>query len=158
MEIRLAKSEDAKGVSEILAQAFAPFRDLYTPEAFNATVLCGKQIERRIATEGTTVLVAFEPGALVGTATVSQWPMNKFYIQSMAARPGFRGVGQRLLEHIKQMAVQEGRDGLVLETWTPLERALRLYEWFGFVKTGKVRNYYGIEIFEMEKKLRKNQE
>ena len=71
----------------------------------------------------------------------------------MAVDPPYqkKGIGYQLLEYISNIAREKNLHQLILESYKPLKSAIRLYEKYGFRKTGKKKNYYNIEIFEMIK-------
>jgi hypothetical protein len=66
--VRKAVIADAVQILDCLSEAFAPFRDAYTPEAFLDTVLTPATLEQRLKTM--TVFVALDvavAGDVVGT-------------------------------------------------------------------------------------------
>jgi len=58
-----------------------------------------------------------------------------------------------MLEKAEGIALDKHCISLSLETSAPLINAISLYEKFGFERTGKSRDYYGVAIFEMRKNL-----
>jgi ribosomal-protein-alanine N-acetyltransferase len=54
-----------------------------------------------------------------------------------------RGIGRRLLQEIESIFVQKNASESYLEAREDNVAALRLYERMGYVKIGKLRNYYG---------------
>jgi len=68
--IRDATMADAPGLLDCLRDAFAPFRDAYTPEAFADTVLTPETLPARL--QSMTVLVATsDDGSIAGTVAFS---------------------------------------------------------------------------------------
>ena len=84
VEVRLAGTEDATAVSEVLFEAFSMYRDGYTPEAFAQVTPDPAEVTRRF--EEGPVWVATLGGVVVGTVSVNPEP-EWLYIRSMAVRP-----------------------------------------------------------------------
>ena len=150
--VRTARREDIEEIHDILAQAFAPYRDDYTEEAYNTTVVSVNDIIQRLDDSGKMVFVVEFQEKIVGTAAVEITSAN-CYIQSMAVRPNVqrKGIGMVILMEIEKYARERGVKMLSLECYEPLTKAIELYEKFGFVRTGGSRAYHGITIFEMVK-------
>ncbi len=153
--IRGAKQAEAAEIHKILASAFEPYRHDYTEEAYRATVVSVDEIQRRIEDKETEVLVATLNGALSGTVTVTPLDERSIYIKSMAVAPRFQGrrIASELLNELERIAKGRGCTRIVLECYEPLRKAVSLYEKFGFKRTGKVRPYHGIVVFEMVKEV-----
>jgi ribosomal protein S18 acetylase RimI-like enzyme len=154
--VRAAESKDIREIHSILAEAFAPYRKRYTEKAYNVTVVSKKEIENRLNDQNALILVAQLHKDIVGTAAIKMYSDN-LYLQSMAVRPGVqrKGIGMLILGEIEKRARETGVDELSLECYEPLTKAIRVYEKFGFRKTGRRRPYYGITIFEMKKNIRR---
>jgi ribosomal protein S18 acetylase RimI-like enzyme len=45
---------------------------------------------------------------------------------------------------------------ITLDTTEPLQRAMSFYEKFGFRRSGKISNFFGMPLFEYQKSLRPN--
>jgi ribosomal protein S18 acetylase RimI-like enzyme len=153
-EIRLGTEDDAEGVAGLIHEAFLPFRRHYTDGAFEYTTP-GAEIVRGRFAEG-PIWVAEEDGLMVGT--VSGLPEGeRFYIRSMAVKPGLqgRGVGRRLLAELEKHAREAGFEKLYLYTMFVLVGARRLYEKNGFyiVRETLPEEWYGVGGLEMEKDL-----
>jgi N-acetylglutamate synthase-like GNAT family acetyltransferase len=90
-------------------------------------------------------------------ATVAVVPKGKsLYIRGMAVQPSARGhhIGELLLKRIERFAVSEGFERMFLSTTPFLNRAIRLYEGFGFQRTdGGPHELHGTPLFTMEKLL-----
>ncbi|MGC9554333.1 MAG: GNAT family N-acetyltransferase [Thermoplasmatota archaeon] len=155
VKIREAKPGDGEEIYRILSHAFEPYSRYYTEEAYSATVLSPREIESRIKDGQMVVLVATCHGVAVGTVSLKPEGEGRIYLQSMAVEPHYQGqaIGKQILERAEMFARQRQCRLVSLECYHPLVKALDLYEKSGFRVTGKKRNYYGIEIFEMTKKL-----
>lgn len=151
--IRNAAIEEASAIASILLQAFIEYEALYTPAAFAATTPTASQIEARWH-EG-QVWVAIQNSNIVGT--VAAVPKSSgLYIRSMAVLPAAKGQGiaRKLLKEIETFAVDHGYKRLFLSTTPFLQRAIRLYEQFGFIRTGDgPYGLHGTPLFTMEKSL-----
>lgn len=154
-EIREAKNIDIQSIYEVLSDAFQSYRQDYTEEAYNATVISPDEIEKRMNEKRTEMLVIVYHNKIVGTATITMTRNSKLYIRSMAVRPHIQrsGIGSLLLEEIDMRARQKKCTIISLECYEPLTKAIKLYERHGFSRTGKTRSYHGITIFEMEREL-----
>lgn len=70
LEIRLANSEEASSISEVLLQSFIEYKSEYTPDGFAATTPGVEEVKHRL-TEG-PVWVALLKGTVVGTVSLSR--------------------------------------------------------------------------------------
>ena len=146
--IRRATPEDAEAISGVLHQAFAEYESLYTStsQAFRVT------LERM--QEG-PVWVALRDDALVATASAVVTAQG-CYIRGMAATPAARGhrIGWALLETIEHFAQNERLPRLYLSTTPFLDRAIALYERYGFRRTDDgPSELFGTPLFTMVKTL-----
>ena len=139
----------------ILYEAILPYFNLYTPGAFAATVVPTETLNARIAAEKYSVYGCYFEGALAGTVSTKFTEEGELYFMSMAVSPAFsgKGIGTALLNVIENEAKEKKCRAIFLETYAPLLDAIRLYEKNDYKRTGKTRDYAGIEIFEMEKIL-----
>jgi len=153
IEIRLAIPSDAQSIASVLHAAFIEFEPIYTPGGFAATTPTAEQIEARWD-EG-PVWIALQNGLIVGT--LSAVPTGEsLYVRSMAVLPQARGhhIGERLLDEIETYAREHGHIRLYLSTTPFLDRAIRLYEKYGFqCKDTGPQDLFGTPIFSMEKHL-----
>jgi len=153
IQISQASFSDASTIAVILHQAFVEFEPLYTPGGFAATTPTAEQVEARLD-EG-PVWVALLDGGIVGT--VSAVPKgDSLYVRSMAVLPEARGhrIGERLLEEIEKYAHEHGLVSLYLSTTPCLDRAIRLYESYGFRRMNSgPQDLFGTPLFSMEKVL-----
>ena len=133
--------------------SFVEYESLYTPDGFAATAISVEQIAGRIA-EG-PVWIAERDEIIVGTVSVV--PQGEsLYIRGMAVLPSARGmrIGATLLTQVEQFALAGDFKRLVLSTTPFLNRAIQLYEHFGFRRTtGGSNDLCGTPLFTMEKRL-----
>lgn len=153
IRIRFATVGDAPVIALLLAESFVEYESLYTAAGYAATAITGEQIATRIK-EG-PVWVAVRDEVIIGTVSVVPQG-SSLYIRGMAVLPTARGgrVGELLLTHIEKFAVSEGFQRLFLSTTPFLDRAIRLYQGFGFHRTNEGHHdLFGTPLFTMEKLL-----
>lgn len=154
-QINLAVIDQVKDIAAVLKQAFWEYEHLYTPEAFAATTPTDEQIANRW-NEG-PVWVAIQDNEIIGTVAAVPKDMS-LYVRSMAVLPSARGLGTglSLLQAVEQFATQNGNQRMFLSTTPFLDRAIRLYEKFGFQKTEDgPHNLFGTPLFTMQKLMNK---
>ena len=99
--------------------------------------------------------VALRGGVTVGTMAVV--PRGEaLYIRSMAIVPAAKGsgIGELLLKHAETFAAAHAYRQLVLSTTPFLTRALRLYDHFGFRRSGEgPHDLFGTPLFTMVKDI-----
>jgi len=154
VEIRRAVPGDEETIAALVFEAFVPFRDEYTPDAFVYTAILADKVRERFD-EG-PMWIAEEDGEAVGT--VSGLPEEeRFYIRSMAIKPSAqrKGIGQRLLDALEVFARDAGYKKLYLYTTFVLPGAKRLYEKNGFyvLRETPPEEWYDMGGLEMEKLL-----
>ena len=153
IQITLATMDQASAIAEVLYQAFHEYETLYVPQAFAATTPTAEQIQNRWS-EG-PVWVAIQNDAVLGT--VAAVPKNEaLYIRSMAITPTARGagIGKSLLQEVERFARENNFQRMFLSTTPFLDRAIKLYEGFGFKKTGQgPHELFGTPLLTMEKTL-----
>ena len=148
-----ANRKQANAIASVLRQAFADYEPLYTPEGYRATVVSARVLLDRWD-EG-PVWVAVQGSAVVGTVSAVRVD-DGLYIRSMAVVPAAAGggVGRKLLEQVEELAIRELRAKLLLSTTPFLDRAIGLYERFGFTKSGSgPTDLHGTPLFTMQKQL-----
>lgn len=152
---RTTDIKDARAIHNVLYEAFEPYRPQYTTEALNATVVITEKLEKRIADPESVVLIAVYDNEIAGTVSLLNTDENNIYIASMAVKPEYhgKGVGSMLLKKTDKIASEKQCQKLILETSAPLIDAIRLYEKFGYERTGRTTDYYGVTIFEMVKEV-----
>lgn len=169
LEIRTASPADAAAIAAVLSAAFLEYQPLYTPKGYAATTPDESVIRNRFAEGKTWVAVSagkvvgtvsvIGPGSVIGpvsvVSTVSVVPRrDSLHIRSMAILPEARGhrLGERLLSEIEHYAHAHGFRKLTLSTTPFLDRAVRLYEKFGFAPCGS-DDLIGTPLITMEKEL-----
>jgi ribosomal protein S18 acetylase RimI-like enzyme len=154
LEIRRATADEAAPIASVLHEAFVEYRSLYTAEAFAITTPSPAEIEQRW-NEG-PVWSVIKDGRLVGTvAAVAK--DDALYIRSMAVVPSARGqgIGKLLLVEIESFARAGGFQRMLLSTTPFLDDAIRLYQRFGFKRTGEgSHDLAGTPLFTMGKAVR----
>ena len=151
--IRLAELKDAPAVACLLSEAFVEYRPLYTPEGFAATVITAAQVETRMS-DG-PVWAAICDTVIVGTISVVR-KGDSLYVRGMAVHPAARGqrIGERLLKQTEDYAKTLSLARLFLSTTPFLDRAIGLYEKFGFRRINEgPHELLGTPLFTMEKLL-----
>ena len=88
-------------------------------------------------------LVALDGEAIVGYAGLCDYP-DEAFVQTLAvAEPAQgAGLGAELLQALLDEAARRGQRRVLLEVRASNERAIALYERFGFRRTGVRRGYY----------------
>lgn len=151
--IRIAVPENAPAIASVLFDSFIEYKSRYTPEGFAATTPSSDQIQDRL-TEGPTWVVTCSD-RIVGTVSVVPRD-GSLYIRGMAIVPAARGkgVGKLLLRQIELYASEFSYQRLFLSTTPFLERAISLYEHYGFKRTSAgPDDLFGTPIFTVEKLL-----
>jgi ribosomal protein S18 acetylase RimI-like enzyme len=151
--VRRATVDDAPAIASVFRGAFAPYEQLYTADAFAATVPDADMISARLD-EG-PVWVALDGEVIVGTVG-AVLKDGGAYVRSMAILPDARGhgLGAQLLGQAERLARQHGLSRLFLSTTPFLTEAIRLYERQGFRRTpGGPQTLCGTPLFTMEKPL-----
>jgi ribosomal-protein-alanine N-acetyltransferase len=103
-----------------------------------------------------TVFVATgESGEIVGTIACGIVSAGEGHIRGMAVLPASRGIGiaARLLIQTESHFREENCKRISLDTTAPLETAIRLYERFGFVPSGKIQDFFGMPLMEYVKTI-----
>ena len=153
MLIKIADINDAIFITEILESAFQEFKEKYTLQAFNATVISPEEVVERM--KNGIVWIAKLKDKPIGT--VSGKIINQtFYIQGMAVLPNSRGkrVGFSLLKTIEEYSKANNCAELLLSTTPYLTKAIKLYKDFGFKIINEAPyEFYGTPLFNMKKEL-----
>ncbi len=153
VEIRQAGPADAPAIAQVLLASFEPHRPSYTPAAFDATVLDEERVGARMR-EG-PLWVAVLDGAIVGTGSAVATETG-CYVRGMGVMPSGRGhhIGRRLLEAIESFAREGAMQRMYLSTTPFLDRAIGLYERYGFRRIGDGPTHlFGTPLFSMELRL-----
>ena len=151
--VRSSIKDESPAIASVLKQAFIGYEPLYTPAAFAATTPTSPQIQQRWH-EG-PVWVAVRKDKIVGTVSaVSKIP--DLYVRSMAVLPNAtgQGIGGQLLGEIERFALDRHYKRLFLSTTPFLKEAIRLYQRFGFRRSGDgPHDLFGTPLFTMIKPL-----
>lgn len=152
--IKLATSDDAAAIAEVLVSAFSPNREHYTTEAFAAVTPTPEAIIYRL-TEG-PIWVAELDNEVVGTVSLTTEPEG-LYVRSMAIKPSAQrlGIGKRLLDVIDDHWAASGHERIFLYTSYFIPGAKELYEKQGFkwVRDTAAEEWHGTLGLEMDKKI-----
>jgi len=138
---------------QCLAQAFAPYRDSYTPEGFVDTVLTPEAFRKRFI--DMRVLVATDnSGSVVGTIAYKA-ENDEGHIRGMAVKPQWHGSGiaKRLLDQVECDLRELRCNAITLDTTRPLHRATRFYQKCGFRPAGQITSFFGMDLFAYRKEL-----
>jgi [ribosomal protein S18]-alanine N-acetyltransferase len=153
ISIRQTTLADVDGVLSCLHEAFAPYRDAYTPEGFTDTTLTDETIRRRL--REMHVLVAVTAGDDVVGTVAGVANGDEGHIRGMAVRPQWAGSGvaRKLLDAVEAELRACRCTRVTLDTTEPLQRATRFYEKNGYRKTGRVGDFFGMRLLEYAKQL-----
>jgi L-amino acid N-acyltransferase YncA len=99
-------------------------------------------------------VVAVHTNVSVGTVSAHSEGLA-LHIRSMAVHPSMRGqgIGKLLLQRVEDFASANGYKRLLLNTTPFMNRAIRLYEQFGFAFNGPERDWFGTRLRTMTKQL-----
>lgn len=152
VELRKAAIDDAEAIVDCMRRAFEEYKDAYTPGAFADTVPDANGIRQRL--EEMSLLVAVSANTIVGTIGYSV-NGTEGHLRGMAVIPEWRGCGaaSALLRNVEAELQASGCTVVTLDTTQPLERAIRFYEKNGFVASGKVSIFFGMQLYEYSKLL-----
>ena len=151
--IRRAVTDDAPAIVSLLYESFLEYESFYTVEGFAATVISQSGVIDRM--HAGPLFVAMMNSNLVGTVAIVTKD-ESLYIRGMAVHPSARGqrLGEQLLSYVENLAKCQGARRLLLSTTPFLERAIRLYESFGFERTDEgPYDLHGTPLFTMQKLL-----
>jgi len=153
LEVRLASIYEAEEIALCLALAFEPYQPHYTAGAFADTVPTADGIRRRMEQMKVYVAIASD-GVLAGTLA-AQLVGDEGHLRGMAVRPRFQGhsVAQRLLVTAERDLAASGARCITLDTTALLERAARFYLKNGYVRSGRVTDFFGMPLYEYLKEL-----
>ena len=151
--VHLATPADSEFIAQLLLEAFAEIKSVYTHGGFDATVLDPARIAARMQ-EGPVWMVRVDD-RIAGTVAAVIKPTG-LYMRGMAVHPDFRGkrIGNQLLDAIEHYAHEHHCARIFLSTAPYLHSAIRLYEKRGFVRIDDPPyTLFGTPLFSMEKKL-----
>jgi GNAT superfamily N-acetyltransferase len=152
--VRRATAEDSAQILHCLREAFEPYRQAYTLEAFGNTVPTPVGFEKRLTTMSIFAATSAD-GAIIGTIGSHQVNKIEGHIRGMAVRAAWHGSGaaQQLLETAEIELRATGCRRITLDTTEPLRRAVSFYLRNGFHPTGLVRDFFGMPLYEYAKEL-----
>ena len=151
--IRRAQIDDVESLCVCLKSAFEPFRSQYTPDAFRDTVPSAGAMWERMAHMVVYAAVAID-GEIVGTIA-SATEGNEAHLRGMAVLSAWhgRGIAEQLLRVAEKDLLAAGCVRITLDTTVPLQRAIRFYQRNGFVASGRVTDFFGMDLYEYVKVL-----
>jgi GNAT superfamily N-acetyltransferase len=151
-QIRKANPEDGEGVLTCLAEAFEKHRYQYSPEAFADTVLNPKAVQLRL--RAMQVLVAVSEGRIVATIGYTVHG-TEGHLRGMAVLPDWQGTGvaSALLKTAEVELLRFECKYVTLDTTQPLTRAIRFYQRHGFSPSGRISDFFGMNLYEYVKPL-----
>ncbi|MFZ0212325.1 MAG: GNAT family N-acetyltransferase [Candidatus Acidiferrales bacterium] len=150
--VREATAADAPEILSCLRAAFAPFRQRYTPGAFLDTVLNVTRLEERM-TRMKIFVAANNSGGVAGTIGCSV-KGEEGHLRGMAVWPQLhgRGVAPKLLAAAENELRAAKCSYITLCTTAPLERAIHFYRRRGYHASGRVRDWFGMPLYEYAKR------
>lgn len=151
--IRAATSDDVQGILQCLRAAFAPFRTRYTPAAFRDTVLSETRLPERM--KRMKIFVAEDECKNIAGTVGCSISGEKAHIRGMAVRPALQGCGlaAKLLAAAEGEARAANCSRMTLNTTEPLERAIHFYRRHGYRASGRVRNWFGMPLYQYVKQI-----
>jgi len=154
--IRRATTSDAEGLAGCLDAAFKAVRGDYTFGAYRDTVPTGSEMARRLA-EMCLFVAVTQTGEIVGTVGYELVDAEEAHLRGMAVPPEYQGSGiaQQLLEAVESELRLTKCLRISLDTTLPLRRAISFYEKNGYRPSGRVRDFFGMPIYEYTKTLTK---
>jgi len=153
--IRKAIPNDANSIHKVLLAAFEEYRNYYTSEGFDDTVMSEEAVIKRMK-EMILFVAIDERQKIIGTIGWQKINSKEAHIRGMAVLPEMQGKNSpatALLEIVEKDARSEGCTLLTLDTTVVLERAQNFYKKQGFEKTGKTGNFFGSIIYEFAKEI-----
>jgi len=141
---RGANINEKDDIYQILIESFEPYRKYYTEEGYISTVLSPEEIKKRLKDNVFKVFVVTLDKKIVGTVSIIQ-KNDSYYIRSMAVDPDYQnqGIGLFILENICNIAENENIKKISLDSFQPLEKAVKFYEKYGFKKNRYNKRFAG---------------
>jgi GNAT superfamily N-acetyltransferase len=151
--IRRATSADGEGILGCLRSAFEPFQHQYTPGAYSDTVLNRNTLQDRLREMFVFVAVS-DSDEVIGTIGCNALD-GEGHLRGMAVVPGWqgRGIAKLLLDLAESHLRENGCNRITLDTTEPLKRATRFYVRNRFSATGRLVDFFGMPLFEYQKRL-----
>lgn len=154
ISIRRAASEDAPQILACLRAAFEEYREFYTPGAFLDAVLTLESFQDRLAKMIVFAAVT-DSGAVVATIACDLTSPEQGHLRGIAVLPSLRGEGiaAQLLRRAEAELHSRGATRVTLDSTAPLQRAMGFYEKFGYRRSGRVTEFFGMSLIEYDKTL-----
>jgi N-acetylglutamate synthase-like GNAT family acetyltransferase len=123
IKIQPAVEADRHAVLACLAQAFAPYRQCYSAEAFLNTTLCLETIKYRMKNMLVLVAVNQSDGLIVGTVAYNVVNPEEGHLRGMAVLADCQGAGiaWQLLQHAEAELRLLQCSRVTLDTTAPLK-------------------------------------
>jgi ribosomal protein S18 acetylase RimI-like enzyme len=152
--VRRATNSDAPEILACLEAAFVPYRDYYSAAAYLDTVLTHETVQDRLVHMQVFVAESYS-GQIVGTIACQVMSHGEGHLRGMAVLPTCQGAGiaAQLLAHAEAELRRQNCVRITLDTTAPLERAMRFYEKFGYCRSDKISDFFGMPLFEYQKPL-----
>lgn len=143
VEIREARPDEHAQAGAVTAEAYREFADENDPDWRDYLARIA-DVEGRASR--TTIVVAVEEGAVIGSATLEldgrtdtelePLAPDEAHIRMLGVHPDSRGggVGRRLMAACEERARQAGRTRLTLHTTLRMRAAQRMYESLGYAR------------------------
>ena len=130
IEIRPLELKDLSAIEEIERRSY--------PTPWSRSMFAGE-----LTKASSISLGGFEGERLVGYVIVSRY-VDAWHVMNIAVHPQqrSRGIASALLERLFETTANDVRRGYTLEVRVSNERAIRLYERYGFKRRGVRRGYY----------------
>jgi len=92
---------------------------------------------------------------VIGTIGCGAIGGGEGHIRGMAILPEWhgRGIAEQMLRAAEEELGLQDCTRVTLDTTAPLKRAIKFYERNGYRATGKVQDFFGMQLYEYEKQL-----
>ena len=152
--VRRAQTDDARDILSCLVSAFDEYRAQYTADAFADTVPNLESLKDRLRTMLVYVAVS-DAGEIIGTLAAALTGEREGHLRGMAVHPDFRnrGIAKELLTAALDDLRANGCKRVTLDTTAPLSQAMHFYESNGFRRTGRVSDFFGMDLYQYARSL-----
>jgi hypothetical protein len=145
--VREAIEEDARALTDVVNSVASEERYIVTEKSREDWDKAVSEIREK---KRGLLIVAQVDGKVVGMAhlTKGKWEKNRHVgFLGMVILKGFReiGIGTAMMDYMMGWAIQERLEKISLSVFSTNERAIRLYEKFGFKLEGTINRQYKIE-------------
>lgn len=105
---------------------------------------------------GATILLVIVDAHIVGTICLNPLSKSTYEILKFAVVDGYKGlgIGKKLMQMCIDLSKQKGVETIILESSSKLEKALKLYEKFGFEHIEIKDTHFVTADIKMELKLK----